>query len=122
MMREITERLSKRLSEVREKGKLSGDQASDWYQAERAIGRILAGDEPLCKWEWLLSKEDCEFLAQEIKEIHGQCFRIYHDVMHYCEKINLELDQGNIRHAQEILSSLCEHSRANMFVEMKHGQ
>lgn len=122
MIKVIIEHFARRYYEIRCKEELSGSQTSDYEFAERTIGRILAGDEPLCKHDFMFLKEDYAFLEQEIKEIHGRCYSVHHDVMHYCAKINDLLDDGSIRPAQELLAALAEKARVGMIVEIKHGQ
>ncbi|MFA6142386.1 MAG: hypothetical protein WC738_03725 [Candidatus Omnitrophota bacterium] len=122
MLPEITKRLAYNYSEVRRKAKLSGSQDGDYFFAERTIGRILAGFEPLSRHGWLLSDTDQAYIRHELLEIHGRCYSIHHDIVHWCEKINTELDQGNIRPAQELLDKFIEQGRVGMLLEMKHGQ
>lgn len=121
MLSDITNRLAYSYYEVRRKAQIPGNDKGDHFFAERTIGRILAGLEPLSRHGWLLTDTDRAYIRHELLEIHGRCFSIHHDTIHYCDKINCEVSGGNIKGALKMLYELSEISRVGMLVEMKHG-
>jgi hypothetical protein len=107
---------------VRLKSKIQGSQDGDYFFAEKAVKNVLDGTENLAKYDWLLSKEDREFLRQEIRDRHGKFFILYHDIIHDCTKINEILDNGDIREAQEMLEGFCAKAGAEMLLEKDYGR
>ncbi len=123
MLRQIIQRLAYNYyMRIRKRNDFSGSAESDYLWAEREIHDILSGTKPLYGIDFLLSKEDFDWLKERVKEIHGVCYIIYHDVVHRCAKIEEQINLGNIREAQEELDKLAEYGRHGMIVEMEYRQ
>ena len=120
MLDQITNRLAYRYSEAR-KG-FSSTPESDYIAAKDDIQKVLAGEKELFTLKWAMNEEDYTWLENRIKLIHGKCYSLNHDIMHLCERVNMEIENGNLRSAQEILEKVCETARVDMLLETNHGQ
>ena len=120
-MRELIERLANKIYQTEQKSGISTNANGDWLYAERVIRDILNGDNKLCDWEWAFSKEDYDFLRDELKKLHGTAYVALHDALHVLEKIDILLNEGRIREAQECLEKEAEALRGKMVLEMEYG-
>lgn len=124
MLTQIKERLAYAYyDKIRAKGEeITGSRDGDYRFADNEINSVLNGDKELYLLKDLLSDEDFAWLKDEVKRIHGKCFTLNHDIVHLCERVNMEITQGNLSSAQDILEKACEQARVDMIVEMRYGQ
>lgn len=100
-MKDLIERLAYRYFKAR-KGFTSSSEG-DFYSAERDIKEVLDGEKEIFTLRWALSEEDYHFLETKVKGVHGKVFLLYQDVLSFCDRLNEELNLGNIRTVQELL-------------------
>lgn len=120
-IREATEIVARSIYKLNCKEHIHHSDDENWRDAEMVIRNVLNGDEPLAKYNWLIKDECYSYLEEEIRKKHGKLFYFYHNTIHFLKMIDEELDDGNIRKAQEIIETLAEKARVGMLLEKGYG-